>query len=79
MGTHGYRMCYNDLEYNTSQQGEMMTRLPDYRGLWPNSQQDKTGERTIFIHKRLFLQAFLDPRRQNDMSPLWPIRQLSLL
>jgi hypothetical protein len=56
-----------------------MTRLPDYRGLWPNSQQDKTGERTIFIHKRLFLQAFLDPRRQNDMSPLWPIRQLSLL
>lgn len=42
------------------------------RGLWPNISIASWGMRTVLIHQCLFFQAFLNPRRQNDMFSLWP-------
>jgi len=47
-----------------------------YLGLWPEHQLSHGRTHTVFIHKRFFLQAFLNPRRQDDMFPLWSTDQL---
>jgi hypothetical protein len=77
----GYTICYNNAQYNSGGQKWRLQRAQDddqerYIGLWPGHQHESPGRRTIFVHERLFLQAFLNPRRQDDMFPLWPTDQL---
>jgi len=77
----GYALCYNNAQDNSGGHKWRLQRAQDddqevYLGLWPKHQLSHGRTHTVFIHKRFFLQAFLDPRRQDDMFPLWSTDQL---
>jgi hypothetical protein len=77
----GYTICYNNEQYNSGGHEWRLKRAKDddqeiYFGLWPDYQLESRGRRTIFIHQRFFLQAFLHPGRQDDMFSLWPRHEL---
>lgn len=80
-GVEGCTICYNNAQYNSGGHKWRPRRSQDddkevYFGLWPDYQLESPGRRTIFIHERFFLQAFLNPRRQDDMFPLRSADQL---
>jgi hypothetical protein len=80
-GVEGYTICYNNAQYSSGGHKWRLRRSQDddkknYFGLWPDYQLESPGRRTIFIHERFFLQAFLHPRRQDDMFPLRSADQL---
>ena len=77
----GYTICYNNAQSSSGGHKWRLQRAQDddqeiYFGLWPEYQLESPGRRTIFIHQRFFLQAFFNPRRQDDMFSLWPSHEL---
>jgi hypothetical protein len=81
VGVEGYTICYNNAQYSSGGHKWRLKRAKDddkepYFGLWPDYQLESPGRRTIFVHERFFIQAFFNPRRQDDMFSLWPAHQI---
>jgi hypothetical protein len=77
----GYTICYDNAQYSSGGHKWRLQRAQAddqelYFGLWPDYQLESPGRRTILIHERFFIQAFFNPRRQDDMFPLWSSDEL---